>query len=65
MNNSIIYIITFVLSYQKIEIKNKTDLSFQTNSNVIFNRAINYSNNKPKQTQIKSNIIPTNSLIII
>ena len=65
MNNSIIYIITFVLSYQKIEIKikNKTDLSFQTNSNVIFNRAINYSNNKPKQTQIKSNIIPTNSLI--
>jgi len=65
MNNSIIYLITFVLSYQKIEIKikNKTDLSFQTNSNVIFNRAINYSNNKPKQTQIKSNIIPTNSLI--
>ena len=49
---------------KKIEIKkkNKAFLSFQTISNIIFNKDINYSSSNPKLAQINPNIIPTNNL---
>ena len=54
----------FYLSFQKINIKinNILFLSFQTNSNVIFNSATNYSGNNSIPKQISPNIIPTNTL---
>ena len=63
ISNSNIYLITFVLSYQNIDIKvnNIPFLSFQTNSNVIINRAINYSSSNSKPTQINPNNVPINN----
>ena len=44
----------FFISYQKIEIRinNIPFLSFQTNSNAIYNKVINYSNSNSKSTQL-------------
>ena len=53
----------FFLSYQKVDIKvnNIPFLSFQTNSNVIINRAINYSSSNSKPIQINPNNVLINN----
>ena len=55
---------TFYLSFHKVDIKiNKIPfISFQTNSNVIFNRAINYSSSIQIPAQVNPNINQTNNL---
>ena len=54
----------FFLSYQKVDIKinNIPFLSFQTNSNIIFNKPVNNSNITSIPAQTNPNIIQTNNI---
>ena len=60
----IVNLTKFFLSYHKVDIKvnNIPFLSFQTNSNAIFNKPLNYSISNPIPAQVNPNINPTNNL---